>query len=43
MPKFMQKIVSVFPLTQGIEMMKHTYLGIGEGSALLPITKGETV
>ena len=37
MPKAMQKIVSFFPLTQGITMMKNTFLGIGTGSALLPI------
>ena len=37
MPKAMQKTVSVFPLTQGISMMKNTFLGISTGSALLPI------
>ena len=37
MPKAMQKIVSFFPLTQGITMMKNTFLGIGTGSVLLPI------
>ena len=37
MPKAMQKIVSVFPLTQGISMMENTFLGISTGSALLPI------
>lgn len=31
MPKAMQKIVSVFPLTQGLTMMKNTFLGIGTG------------
>ena len=37
MPKAMQKIVSVFPLTQGLTMMKNTFLGISAGSVLLPI------
>ena len=37
MPKAMQKIVSLFPLTQGITMMKNAFLGIGMGSALLPV------
>ena len=37
MPTAMQKIVSFFPLTQGLTMMKHTFLGIRTGSVLLPI------
>lgn len=37
MPTAMQKIVSVFPLTQGLTMMKNTFLGINTGSILLPI------
>ena len=37
MPMAMQKIVSFFPLTQGITMMKNTFLGISAGSVLLPI------
>lgn len=37
MPKAMQKIVSVFPLTQGLTLMKNTFLGISSGSILLPI------
>ena len=37
MPKAMQKIVSVFPLTQGLTMMKNTFLGTGTGSILLPL------
>ena len=37
MPKAMQKIVSFFPLTQGITIMKNTFLGIGADSVLLPI------
>ena len=35
--KAMRKIVSFFPLTQGLTMMKHTFLGISTGSVLLPI------
>lgn len=37
MPTAMQKIVSVFPLTQGLTMMKNTFLGISTGNNLLPI------
>ena len=37
MPLGMQRIVSLFPLTQGITMMKNAFLGIGMGSALLPV------
>ena len=37
MPKAMQKIVSFFPLTQGLTMMKNAFLGIGADSILLPI------
>ena len=37
MPTAMQKIVSFFPLTQGITMMKNTFLGISTGNVLLPI------
>ena len=37
MPTVMQKIVSVFPLTQGITMMKNAFLGISTGSILLPV------
>lgn len=37
MPPVMQKIVSFFPLTQGITMMKHAFLGIGTGNVLLPV------
>lgn len=37
MPKAMQKIVSIFPLTQGLTMMKNTFLGSSAGSVLLPI------
>ena len=36
MPKAMQKIVSFFPLTQGITMMKTTFLGIAAGNLLIP-------
>ena len=37
MPPMMQRIVSFFPLTHGITLMKHTFLGIGTGSVLSPI------
>ena len=37
MPKAMQTVVGVVPLTQGITMMKHAFLGIGPGSILPPI------
>ena len=37
MPKAIQTVVGVFPLTQGITMMKHAFLGIGPGSVLPPI------
>lgn len=37
MPKAMRTVVSFFPLTQGITMMKNTFLGIGAGNVLLPV------
>ena len=37
MPRAMQKIVGVFPLTQGLTMMKNTFLGISTGSVLAPV------
>ena len=37
MPKAMQKIVSIFPLTQGIAMMKNAFLGIRAESILPPV------
>lgn len=37
MPPAMQKIVSFFPLTQGLTMMKNTFLGLRTGSALLSV------
>lgn len=37
MPNFMQKIVSVFPLTQGIMLMKSAFLGLPIQNAWLPI------
>lgn len=37
MPKIMQNIVSVFPLTQGITLMKNTFLGTAGGNVLLPV------
>lgn len=37
MPPVMQRLVSFFPLTQGITMMKNAFLGAGTGSTLLPV------
>ena len=34
----MQKLVSLFPLTQGITLMKNTFLGISQENVLLPVT-----
>ena len=36
MPRMMQKAVSLFPLTQGITLMKNAFLGISAGNVLLP-------
>ena len=37
MPVIMQKIISIFPLTQGIQLMKATFLGLPIDNALIPI------
>lgn len=37
MPDIMQNIVKVFPLTQGIQLMKAAFLGITVDSVLLPV------
>lgn len=37
MPIAMQKIISVFPMTQGIQLMKATFLGLPIENALLPV------
>ena len=37
MPRAMQKLVSFFPLTQGVTMMKAAFLGVRAGSYLLPV------
>ena len=37
MPSAMQKIISIFPLTQGIQLMKATFLGLSVDNALLPV------
>lgn len=37
MPPVMQKIVSIFPLTQGIELMKSAFLGLPMENAWLPV------
>ena len=36
-PRAMRKIVSLVPLTQGITMMKNTFIGADTGSMLLPV------
>ena len=38
MPQAMQKVVSLFPLTQGISLMKHSFLGVSTGNVLIPVT-----
>ncbi|MGN0552852.1 MAG: ABC transporter permease [Oscillospiraceae bacterium] len=43
MPTVMQKIVSVFPLTQGIELMKSTFLGLPIGNVWVPVAVMATV
>ena len=43
MPEMMQKIIRVFPMTQGIQLMKETSLGLPAGSVWLPITVMGTV
>lgn len=37
MPEIMQKIVGLFPLTQGIELMKSTFLGIGAENGITAV------
>ncbi|MGN1124356.1 MAG: ABC transporter permease [Eubacterium sp.] len=37
MPKVMQKIVSIFPMTQGIQLMKSTFLGLPTQNIWIPI------
>ena len=37
MPPVMRKIVSFFPLTQGLTMMKNAFLGVSTGNILLPV------
>ena len=36
MPEMMQKIVALFPLTQGIQLMKAAFLGIHMESVWIP-------
>lgn len=38
MPQSMQKIIGLLPLTQGITLMKSTFLGLSQGNPLVPIT-----
>ena len=37
MPIAMQRVISVFPMTQGIQLMKATFLGLPIENALLPV------
>lgn len=37
MPPALRRVVELFPLTQGITLMKNTFLGISQGNALLPV------
>ncbi len=37
MPCAIKKIISVFPLTQGIQLMKATYLGLLVDNALIQV------
>ena len=37
MPETMQKIVRIFPMTQGIQLMKSAFLGLTAESLALPI------
>ncbi|MCI9576798.1 MAG: ABC transporter permease [Clostridiales bacterium] len=37
MPEVMQKIISVFPLTQGIQLMQTTFLGLTVEQAIFPV------
>ena len=37
MPQAMQRAVSLFPLTQGITLMKTTFLGLAAESVQLPV------
>ena len=37
MPRAMQKIVRLFPLTQGISLMKNTFVRMNPGNVLAPI------
>lgn len=43
MPKVIQKIVSVFPMTQGIQLMKATFLGQSTDNIQLPVIVMGTV
>lgn len=43
MPESMQKIVSVFPITQGIQLMKTTFLGLPADNIKLPVIAMGTV
>jgi ABC-2 type transport system permease protein len=43
MPDVMQKVISFFPMTQGIQLMKAAFLGLPVGNPSLPIIIIEVV
>lgn len=43
LPEFMQKILSIFPMTQGIQLMKATFLGLPVNNIGLPVIVMGTV
>ena len=43
MPAAMQEIIRIFPLTQGIQLMKAAFLGLPIGNVLFPVTVMGTV
>ena len=43
MPVAMQKIIGIFPLTQGMQLMKATFLGLPTENVLLPIAVMGTI
>lgn len=43
MPSVMQKIISIFPLTQGIQLMKSAFLGLPVKNFLSPVIMGTVI
>lgn len=37
MPETMQRIISVFPMTQGVQLMKATFLGLSVNNTRIPV------